>query len=184
MAKKIVLGPGDPIPKVPEGVCYTDWVKYLELECWDEEIDIHFESVPDKDVDPSDRRLKAKNAFLKNHPWLDKRIIAQNVRRLQRQRDIGKLVYFAICEGFCKIGYSSEPRKRVLGIQSNCPFEVRLLVAIVGGRTKERELHERFKDYKSRGEWFRFEGELQEFVEDLIREGNRRKADDPGSETR
>lgn len=101
-------------------------------------------------------------------------------RRLRALREARKkigtdtLVYFALCEGFCKIGHSGKPVSRIQNMNSGCPFEIKLLATMEGGRREEKRLHEKFADLCHSGEWFRYEGDLKDFVEGLIcEEGNR-----------
>lgn len=76
------------------------------------------------------------------------------------------ITYFveAVGAGFVKIGRTENPwpRHRLHTIQSNCPHEVRFLGCVRG--LVEREMHARFAAYHHRGEWYRLEGELAEFV--------------------
>lgn len=79
-------------------------------------------------------------------------------------------VYFLLSEEAkaIKIGHSVSPEFRLDEYQKYSPFKLRLLGAIKGGLPKERELHRRFAHLRMRGEWFRAEPELVEFVEALL----------------
>lgn len=72
-----------------------------------------------------------------------------------------------------KIGYSSHYRSRVGNIQSGTPDKLRLLGVVRGGKAVESELHKRFASYRISGEWFRFEGELAEYVQSLRKSDER-----------
>lgn len=66
-----------------------------------------------------------------------------------------------------KIGFSERPAKRFCKIQSDSPGMAELLAVIEGDRAEEARLHERFRVLRQRGEWFRDEGELREFIAQL-----------------
>jgi hypothetical protein len=74
-------------------------------------------------------------------------------------------VYFIKCEGFVKIGYSGSFAARIDAIQTSNPFEVTLLHTVPGDLALENSFHERFRAHHHRLEWFRFEGELKEWLE-------------------
>lgn len=65
-------------------------------------------------------------------------------------------VYFVQAgeNGPVKIGLAEDPDRRVAELQTGCFAELRLLGTIAGDRGTERALHERFADYRIRGEWF------------------------------
>lgn len=68
-------------------------------------------------------------------------------------------VYLMRCEDFVKIGISSDPRARLINIQSSVPFEVSLNAVISPifpseARLLESHLHKVFADFRERGEWF------------------------------
>ena len=67
------------------------------------------------------------------------------------------MIYFIESEsGHVKIGYTSVPIKsRLSALQTSCPFKLKLLKTIDGGRKKEKELHYIFRNSHFRGEWFK-----------------------------
>ncbi len=69
----------------------------------------------------------------------------------------------------CKIGYSTNPPKRIKSIQTGCPFRLCFLLIIKGNRTTEKLLHKKYKKYKTNGEWFVFDGELKKSIESLAK---------------
>jgi hypothetical protein len=69
--------------------------------------------------------------------------------------------------GAIKIGYSATPEKRLLSLKTASPFPLRLLKIIEGGKTLERELHQRFAALHIDGEWFNPNSELLEYIESL-----------------
>lgn len=85
------------------------------------------------------------------------------IRRFQGYR-IGS-VYFVRCQNYLKIGWSDDVEKRVETLQTASPFSL-FLVATIPNKTKlfERTLHKQFAHLHWRGDWFRFDDQLQDFV--------------------
>jgi hypothetical protein len=66
-------------------------------------------------------------------------------------------IYFiqARGDGPIKIGFTADnPRRRMVKIQSDCPWPVRLLGAIEGTVSQEKQIHLVLARYKTQGEWF------------------------------
>lgn len=88
-----------------------------------------------------------------------------------------QLVYFIRCEGFVKIGISSNPEKRLLDLQRSgngtlAPPRIDLTTAEIvttepGGRAKESELHDMFAYLRIVGEWFAEEDEITEYIDNV-----------------
>lgn len=90
------------------------------------------------------------NPTLREHP-----------RRKQRR------VYFARSGNKVKIGVATKVNGRISTIQSGSPAKIELLACIPGGVEMERKMHMRFAKLRIRGEWFRYKGELMEYVQSL-----------------
>lgn len=69
--------------------------------------------------------------------------------------------------GLVKIGYAEQPKGRLGKAQVDSPTRLILLAVIDGSVTEERQLHSRFADLRARGEWFRNEGALAEYIATL-----------------
>lgn len=66
-------------------------------------------------------------------------------------------IYFiqAQGDGPIKIGVTGDnPRKRMVKIQSDCPWPVKLLGAIEGTVSQEKQIHLVLARYRTQGEWF------------------------------
>jgi hypothetical protein len=67
-----------------------------------------------------------------------------------------------------KIGFTAgDPSRRLTMLRTGCPCDLVLLATMDGDETVERELHIRFAEYRSRGEWFYFCPPLRELVASL-----------------
>jgi hypothetical protein len=72
------------------------------------------------------------------------------------------MVYLIHAEGTnrYKIGHTNGTLKQRLdGLQTGCPYPLRVLAAYDGGPHEEMRLHERYADYRVIGEWFELTSE-------------------------
>jgi hypothetical protein len=77
-------------------------------------------------------------------------------------------VYFATDErGRVKIGVSKNPWARAADLARSEGGIVQIAATMPGGYAGEAEQHERWSAYRETGEWFRLEGDLLVFVEEL-----------------
>ena len=92
-----------------------------------------------------------------------------------RRSQIGP-VYFFRCGPYIKIGYSIDPTRRLreirTGIGTKVPDDIdRARTVLVqtepGGRSRERDLHQRFKHLHHWGEWFTEAPELTDYINAL-----------------
>lgn len=89
----------------------------------------------------------------------------------KRKQNEGR-VYFieAVDGGFVKIGWSCRPlQSRLAALQSGCPLLLVIRGEIAGTMATERLYHKRFASLRVRpnGEWFRNDGELASFINEL-----------------
>jgi hypothetical protein len=75
------------------------------------------------------------------------------------------MIYLIKCtaDNTCKIGYSRNPNTRLSGVQTGNPNELNLEYVIDGNKKDEANLHEKFKDYRIRGEWFEYSVDIKEY---------------------
>jgi hypothetical protein len=73
-------------------------------------------------------------------------------------------VYVVGFAGFVKIGWSTNLEKRIATIQQGVPDKLTIYGLFEGGIPEERFLHRRFREHRIRGEWFRNEGAVAEWV--------------------
>jgi hypothetical protein len=77
-------------------------------------------------------------------------------------------VYFIEApNGLVKIGFSTNPWQRLGKMKVDCPDELILRSFVDGGISEERAFHQRFCSFHVRGEWFRLQGELRDFIDSL-----------------
>lgn len=68
-------------------------------------------------------------------------------------------------DGAIKIGFAKDIEKRIKQIQEISPVPLRLLAKIKGTMMKEAALHNRFKRYRLKNEWFTPASNLIEYIE-------------------
>lgn len=71
--------------------------------------------------------------------------------------------------GLVKIGWSSDPARRLHKIQSDTPNKCVLVGAFVGGRDLEAEVHVQLRLWHVRGEWFRNDGAVAQMLASMPR---------------
>lgn len=90
-------------------------------------------------------------------------------RRLEegeRMDDLKRgFVYFVACGDFIKIGFTrNDVSRRIRSLETSNPFPITLIRSVPATPLFERTLHERFRKFHHRLEWFRREAELLEFI--------------------
>ena len=78
------------------------------------------------------------------------------------------MVYFIKngSDNHIKIGYAKDPGKRLKELQTGSPYPLELLLTIDGDIKKEKSLHNKFKSLSVKGEWFKPEKKLLDFIGD------------------
>lgn len=81
------------------------------------------------------------------------------------------MIYFALAvgTGTVKIGHTDgEPQDRLAALATGCPHDLVLLHTQFGDTADEAALHRQFDAQRVRGEWFRLEGPLTDYLADAI----------------
>ena len=68
-------------------------------------------------------------------------------------------------DGNIKIGWSDDPIKRLSQHQTSNSRELRMLVYVKGSQEDEREIHRKFQNSKTQGEWFKPDKRLLVHIE-------------------
>jgi len=76
------------------------------------------------------------------------------------------MVYFIQCGkgGPIKIGYSTDPWRRLDYMQVCCPYELTLIAVLPGDAAKERQIQGWYEHCRIRGEWYKPRVELVTFI--------------------
>jgi hypothetical protein len=98
-----------------------------------------------------------------------------------RSRPVRGYVYFIQAAEAIKIGYSKDAPKRLAGLQTSSSEDLVLLGFVRGTRDDERELHKMFCHLQLRGEWFRLEEELTDYIKSALWEEEEKASRPPPS---
>lgn len=60
----------------------------------------------------------------------------------------------------CKIGFTNTLTTRLPALQTGCPFELSLIGVINGTMSEEKKLHNKFREFHLRDEWFTLSGPI------------------------
>jgi|TARA_Y100000296_G_C5011192_1_gene175190 hypothetical protein len=63
-----------------------------------------------------------------------------------------------------KIGTTQDVENRIKGIQTGCPYKLRLVKSISGDKYTEDRIHNKYNKYRVQGEWFEFDGRVKRNV--------------------
>lgn len=75
------------------------------------------------------------------------------------------VIYFARCGEYIKIGFTrGKPKQRLKGLSTANPLPVELVATTSGGQELERELHQRFSEFHTSGEWFVFSDQIRDYI--------------------
>lgn len=78
---------------------------------------------------------------------------------------IESVIYFALCGEHIKIGFTrGKPRQRLKTLATANPLPVDLIATMPGSQELEMELHERFGEFRIRGEWFVFSDPIRAYI--------------------
>lgn len=69
--------------------------------------------------------------------------------------------------GPIKIGFTTDIKRRLPGLQTSTPKRLRVLAVMPGRIGLERAMHQRFQEHRIAGEWFRPAPELLAFIKGL-----------------
>jgi hypothetical protein len=94
-------------------------------------------------------------------PTLSTRISENMHREIGTRR---QCVYFIGNSLFVKIGYTTNVSQRLGDLHAMSPFPLYVLLLARGGFDQESEFHDRFARQWIKGEWFRHDGKLAEFI--------------------
>lgn len=106
--------------------------------------------------------IEALHAIRKYARLVVEQEVAEAVKtRLEQLDDLGekptRWIYFIQGKdglGLVKIGVANDPKKRLADLQRTSPIELEIIGSRPGDTFVERELHERFADFRAHGEWF------------------------------
>lgn len=80
-------------------------------------------------------------------------------------------VYFLTDGEAIKIGFAKNPAKRLADLQIAQSFELVMIATFSAPKYQERIVHNMFKHLHIRGEWFRIDSAITDYIDDLEEQG-------------
>lgn len=74
------------------------------------------------------------------------------------------MIYFFQCQEYVKIGTTTDLIRRRENIQICNPYEITCLGVMKGSYKEEREVHDMFKKYHLRGEWYILNQDITNYI--------------------
>jgi hypothetical protein len=90
---------------------------------------------------------------------------AQQIAPPKKQPARKGYVYFFRAGNTVKIGFTTNPRERASKLQTTCPDKAFMAKFVKGTPRTEKAFHDKFAEYRIRGEWFDLRGRLARYIE-------------------
>lgn len=104
----------------------------------------------------------------KTKKLLKQRLDGAKAFREECKKSVGGRVYFVMCGGFVKIGWTKTTiLARMATLMVGSPHDYTVVGMVDGPRQLETDFHKMFAEHRHRGEWFRVEGSLKKFLDEL-----------------
>lgn len=139
---------------------WREFIKVIRKWSWPED-DPRWETYHEKQkqrAEAEKKQMELKERILKkSHAW----------------GHISGFVYFIQGEsgGPIKIGYTTDIKQRLVKLQSGCVDILKVLLMVPGNMMYEQYLHGKFENYRLKGEWYKPDPKLFEYM-DKLRELN------------
>lgn len=79
-------------------------------------------------------------------------------------KQCGTIYFVTNDQGLIKIGFTKDLKRRLTQLKNASGIELKLIATIAGNAQMELELQHRFRPHNVRGEWFRAEWPLTDFI--------------------
>lgn len=87
---------------------------------------------------------------------------------MKKEKNYSQRVYFIKDDNAIKIGISYDVNERLRVVQTGNPRLLKLLGSISGSKQLEDELHVRFIHLRIRGEWYRADKKLLDYISEVV----------------
>ena len=81
----------------------------------------------------------------------------------------GTLYFIQAEDRAIKIGWTGNAKKRIAGLRGVIPMKLKLLGIIKGLIKDEERLHDKFKEYRLNGEWFKLAEPILIYIQELCK---------------
>ena len=114
-----------------------------------------------KDLDIIGKRIKATTD-------IDKKVKGMgDIRKKEKFKKTGFIYFISNGLGQIKIGWAVDPIARLKVLQVGASEAFTLLGCIPLSTITEGEIHQKFKDYRLRGEWFSYDQFLLDYIKEM-----------------
>ena len=115
--------------------------------------DIIIESIP------ISRRKKIFKGECSNLMYYNKLTYPQWLESFNKNSKWYNSTYIIKTKGhnYYKIGRSANVEKRIKSLQTNCPFQLEILIKVADDSLNEIYWHKHFEQYRTHGEWYKFQ---------------------------
>lgn len=103
-------------------------------------------------------------AIEREHAARRMRVIDRYVKAQRLNEPKVGFVYFIKSGSQVKIGFTKDPAQRLAKLRNGNPHELTLLGSVPGTDDTESFFHQMFAHYRTGGEWFSLEGDLDRFI--------------------
>lgn len=118
-----------------------------------------------KKIENKEGEIIKEKKFYLSPATIGKRLKEWDVK-IRKINDKEGFIYFLKSKNdLIKIGFSVDYPKRINDLQNSSPIELELLGIIIGTQKKEEMLHNRFKKYRSHGEWFYLNKDILKYID-------------------
>lgn len=85
----------------------------------------------------------------------------------KKKKIVRDSLYFLRSGDRVKIGRAKDPEYRLMVLRSHIPYETEILAILPGAGNLEKRIHKLLQPYKIKGEWFEYNEEIQNLLDEL-----------------
>ena len=108
--------------------------------------------------------IEDKIEYMENKEIFEKKL---EINKMSFIDNMNHGIYFIKCNDYVKIGYSQRISKRLYTLRCANPYPLDVLLCIKGSMRMESYLHDKFRKYRIKGEWFTLSLEIKSFIKEI-----------------
>jgi Meiotically up-regulated gene 113 len=132
-------------------------------EAWENDDEVLLEVL--KEAFPEDLKCYGDNLSLAQQKmWIDRAALAACGRGAEIVANEPVVYFISPDDGTVKIGFTTCLKSRLRSLRTAHPKKLMILLVVPGTREDEQELHRRFSNLRVRGEWFKLDETIRDFI--------------------